>query len=144
SLAIICFGLAAPVFCAAAEGDAPFREILDRYRTILLAETIPPADVISDHIKSLSPTGQWPDIDYQGKSTSGWVVLEHIQRINTLARAYASPSHALYRKSELHQTIHQSLDHWLDRRYRNSNWWYNEIGVPREMRDIIVLLGDDM
>jgi chondroitin AC lyase len=40
--------------------------------------------------------------------------------------------------------INGALDHWLAKRYWSSNWWSNEIGVPRIMRDILVLVHDSL
>ena len=38
------------------------------------------------------------------------------------------------------QSAERALGHWLEKRYTCPNWWHNEIGVPQQMRDIIILL----
>src|SRR5690606_38592853 len=49
-----------------------------------------------------------------------------------------------YHNQDLFKKINTALDHWLQKRYQSSNWWHNQIGVPQYMRDIIILLHNDL
>jgi chondroitin AC lyase len=91
-----------------------------------------------------SPVTQWSDIDYNDTSSANWQVINHLGRVQTLALAWADPASAYYKNAALWMVFSQSLDHWLEKRYQNRNWWHNEIGVPRIMRDILVLVHDNL
>ncbi|HEY0669916.1 MAG TPA: polysaccharide lyase family 8 super-sandwich domain-containing protein, partial [Sphingobacteriaceae bacterium] len=53
---------------------------------------------------------------------------------------WSNPKSVFYHNEIIWKAIDGSLNHWLEKKYKNPNWWHNEIGVPQYMRDIIVLL----
>lgn len=66
-----------------------------------------------------------------------------------MAKAYATPGGALYKRAELKDDIISALDWMYDNEYnentqRYDNWWEWEIGVPQVLNNIIVLLYDDL
>ncbi|HVS95531.1 MAG TPA: polysaccharide lyase family 8 super-sandwich domain-containing protein [Puia sp.] len=89
-------------------------------------------------------TGRWADIDYSDTQRANWQPPLHLQRVRAMALQWSDPASTRYHDPALWQSIVVSLDHWLKNRYRNSNWWHNQIGVPQYMRDIIVLLRDSL
>lgn len=116
--------------------------LLNRHRTFLfhtLADTmaLPCA-------RSLNAQHQWPDINYHDIQPSRWKVAGHLEKVRAMACAWANPASPYYHRKELWNAIGPGLDHWLEKRYRSANWWHNEIGVPQYMRDIIVLLRNDL
>lgn len=121
--------------CAFSQSDT----ILSRYRRYLLA-TANPAENAGQLVATLNSNGQWNDIDYQSKERGNWRPLSHMKRMRDLALAWASQRSAYYQQPAVLQTISKALGHWLQQRYQCPNWWHNEIGVPQQMRDILVLL----
>ncbi|MBN1293585.1 MAG: chondroitin AC lyase, partial [Candidatus Latescibacteria bacterium] len=99
---------------------------------------------IRKYIDTLLPDGTWQDIDYADEQRSGWKTVEHLGHLKEMSFAYANPKSSLYNDENLLKSIYRGLDHWLAKRYQNSNWWWNEIGVPRAMRDIEVLLNNHL
>jgi chondroitin AC lyase len=79
---------------------------------------------------SLAPAGNWPDIDYSNQQRSEWTTADHLDRVLRMAksarilRSQGRPDPALEAK------INLALQWWTDHNYHNSNWWWNEIGVP--------------
>jgi chondroitin AC lyase len=138
-------------------GQAQSDTILARYKRYLL-NAAPPADKqradvgtpdnhsdpLHQWMSSLGPSGQWPDIDYTDTRKAGWRLLEHLGRVESMAIAWSDPRSRYYRDTMLWNVMNRALDHWLKMKYHNSNWWNNEIGVPRLMRDLLVLLHDHM
>jgi chondroitin AC lyase len=57
-----------------------------------------------------------------------------------MAVAWANPRSSWYHRVTLRGAINSALDYWLYNRYYNPNGWYNEIGVPRDMQNILILL----
>ena len=35
-----------------------------------------------------------------------------------------------------------ALEHWVEKDYVNSNWWYPQIGVPNALAPTLVLMGE--
>src|SRR5690606_37425605 len=95
-------------------------------------------------INRLDSLGKWPDINYKDSSLADWKITIHLRRIRTLSFAWANPKSSQYQDPTVRRAIDVALDHWLQTRYQSRNWWYNEIGVPQLMRDIIVLLRHDL
>lgn len=115
--------------------------VLARYRKILLDRPAPDAETVREYVENLSADGTWPDIDYADFHPSSWSPREHLRRIRAMAHALTGEHHAPHNDEKLSHALDRALDHWLAKRYRCPNWWHNEIGTPRLMRDTVVLLG---
>lgn len=127
-------------FSAQAQMDT----VVSRYREYLFRTHQPQPDVVDHWATSLNTRGQWTDIDYEDKERADWKVLWHLKRARMLTMAWSYPQSQFYHDKNLKKKIDAALNHWLEKRYRNPNWWHNEIGVPQYMRDIIILLRDDL
>ncbi|MCF3111920.1 polysaccharide lyase beta-sandwich domain-containing protein [Niabella sp. CC-SYL272] len=114
--------------------------ILDRYSRYLLRTSVLPVKHTANWIRTLQPDGRWPDIDYNDKEPAAWKVPDHLKRIRDMALCWAASGSPERNSIPLLHAMEQALDHWLLERYRSTNWWHNEIGIPRYMRDIIILL----
>ena len=131
---------------AFARSNAEMDSVLAQYRHFLL-RSVPHRfidSVTSIYMAGSSPGGQWADIDYTDTSSANWQVTAHLGRVETLGYAWANPASVHYKSPALFAVAGKALDHWLQKRYRNNNWWHNEIGIPRIMRNILVLLGEGM
>lgn len=112
--------------------------VLDRYRRHLFQSES--ARDVRPWLSSLDTAGYWPDIDYTNESRAEWQMTAHLDRVQAMAAAWADPASESFHHPELKQAIDRALDYWLYHRFYNPNWWYNEIGVPRYMKNIMVLL----
>jgi len=108
-----------------------------------LRQTVPVEDV-QNWLNTLNENGQWPDIDYSDRQAANWRMSAHLQRLRSMAFEWTDPGSTLYNQPKLKGAIDGALGHWLEKRYQNPNWWHNQIGVPRFMQDIIVLLRRDL
>ena len=136
SIIIVCLLLVQVSF---AQADT----VLNRYRQYLLA-TMSLPDKIDQLEASLNQNGQWNDIDYNDTERGNWKPELHLKRTRDLALAYSNPQSSFYHQQQILKSIKLALDHWIQNRYQCPNWWHNEIGVPQQMRDIIILLGNDL
>lgn len=137
-LSITFLFLSAAAF-AQTEQDATM--LLQRYRHLLLADT---SFSSAKRIAETDAAGMWSDIDYADNQPGVWMVGEHLRRVKVLAQNWAIPGSAMYHDQALKNRVSLALDHWLKVRYKNKNWWHNEIGIPQLMRDIIVLMDQDL
>jgi chondroitin AC lyase len=97
-----------------------------------------------DQIKSLQPDGTWKDVDYRNRRASAWTTMAHLYRVRELARVYRAPGHRLHGNANLKKAVHSALDFWLKKDFKNGNWWWNTIGVPRQIYRILILLEDEL
>lgn len=86
--------------------------------------------------------GSWPDIVYEGGRRGYWPAFAHVRRLLGFAQYAAvdtSPHAAAARAA-----LHQGLAWWSAHDFKNPNWWYNEIGVPKSLGAIAIALGPDL
>ena len=117
--------------------------VLNRYQRSLLENPIS-SDNVQNIINSLNSKNQWPDIDYKDTSRATWQPFVHLDRIRTLALAWANPKDSFYKNKSVWNTISADLNLWIEKKFQSRNWWHNEIGVPQYFRDIIILIRNDL
>ena len=119
---------------------------LDVIKQRILGSALGPVDTVAVGrlMDTLRADGSWPDIDYQDQSRSGWKTPGHLGNVFSLAQAYRSPHSKLHGNGELRGALEASLDYWLTHDFENSNWWYNQIGVPRSLAPVLLLMGDEL
>lgn len=90
----------------------------------------------------LLPNGTWPDIDYHEFRRAGWPMVGHLTRVSTMAAAWRGGSNVSSNPEmpSLLASTKLALDLWLKNDWKNPNWYDNEIGVPRQMGNIGLLL----
>ncbi len=117
--------------------------ILTRYRQYLIRSVEPEEDA-KQLATSLNSNGQWNDINYNDTERASWQPWTHMKRIRDMALEWAKPQSSLFHDETIWKSIDSALNHWLGKRYQNSNWWHNEIGIPQVMRDLIILLREKL
>lgn len=117
--------------------------ILQRYQRFLFSQGFV-AQHVEQWMGTIGINGRWPDINYQDNSPAAWQLWNHLKRLDTLALAWAKPNSPFYHNKKVWHTIQLALNDWLKNKYQNPNWWHNQIGVPQGMRDVIVLLQDNL
>lgn len=130
--------------CLAFVAQAQIDTILNRYRAYLFRTPALQFTSGGSWAAPLNAQGQWPDLDYEDRELAGWKVSRHLLRVKEMAQLWVTPTATQYHDKQLWEKINTALDHWLLKRYQSANWWHNEIGVPRYMRDILVLLRHDL
>lgn len=99
---------------------------------------MPTVDSIAVWTAAQNENGQWPDIAYQSNDPAAWPALNHLDRIRGMAMFWFK-GNANNQKGKLWACIDRGINHWLSTKYQSGNWWFNEIGVPQRIRDIILL-----
>ena len=118
--------------------------ILLRYRRALSGANVLRSQEVARLVSGYDSVRQWSDIVYSDTARSFWSPLAHLDRIRTLALEWSDPQSGHFHDKAIWRVINGALDNWLEKRYHNSNWWHNEIGVPQLMRDILVVLRDTL
>jgi len=108
-----------------------------------LLESAPDA-TLRKLVGALRPDGSWPDVDYRDPRRSSWTTSRHLGNLATLARAYRAADSTLCGDPELRTAVLAGLDYWLEHDFQNSNWWWNQIGVPRSLAPTLLLMEDEL
>jgi chondroitin AC lyase len=125
---------------------------LERLRESFVTSLLPtgPTDIDqlnhqADHrAAELRTDGTWPDVDYDDKTRSTWKTAEHLARTLMMAQSARVRRDSGQIDSPLEAKTIAALQTWLDRDFQNSNWWWNQIGVPRSAGRIGLLLGTQL
>lgn len=144
--------LAPVALCCAAVASAqtvpstlPTSGDLETIRTRLLASVVPPGQTDIEalitqarpHAGTLQPDGSWADIAYTDTNRASWRAVEHLYRAMLLAKGFY-----LSHDAALADASATALRWWIDKNPQNSNWWWNDIGVPQLLSETYLLLGD--
>ena len=96
------------------------------------------AEASEKHVRRLihaqRADGSWPSIDYASAVRSQWPTSKHLKNLKSIANAHRTP--------ETEQAFHKALGFWLNGRFRNPNWWWNQIGVPLSVGASALLMDD--
>ena len=63
-----------------------------------------------------------------------------MSRLVAMAKAWRAPAGQFKDSPELKQKILAGLDYWIAQDPRNPNWWHNEIGVPQQLGNLMILM----
>lgn len=122
-----------------AQSQLPYQQVLAKYKDFLIAQDTTSTDSIKLWVNTLQEDGTWAAVDYKDKNSSSWKTTEHLNRIVKISIAYHKHSNAFFLQKAVLDAVLNSTNHWLNHNYKNSNWWYNDIGVPQFWRDILTL-----
>ena len=89
--------------------------------------------------RQLLPNGSWPDIDYHEFRRAAWPMTSHLSRVSSMAGAWRADNTSAAAPALLANAT-SALECWLLHDWKNPNWYDNEIGVPRQMGEIALLL----
>lgn len=106
-------------------------------------EAAPGPEFAAEFERTLGADGSWPDIDYASKARSSWPPALHWARLKAMAVAARRPATPPAERERLLASVHRAFAHWIARDYTCTNWWYNEIGIPKLVGPVTLLLGPD-
>lgn len=116
--------------------------MLNRLRSVL-SSSYPKPDSILKWMQTMQPNGSWKNIDYLSTRFSSWPAIQHLNYISDFANAYGNKESPLYKDKRVAKALHLSLDFWLQHNFVNQNWWWDEIGVPETLTNILILMDGD-
>jgi chondroitin AC lyase len=129
----------------AAPLNADLSTIKQRYYASLLptrtAEIKEVVEIAAQHLQAEKLDGTWPDLNYANKDPMYWSPSDHIQRLHRISKAYrlGGSQSAAFREGAV-----RALAWWLANDPQSSNWWWNQIGTPEYMGEILLLLERDI
>ncbi len=145
SRALLCTILVVlPLYVSTALADMDdFGRIKERIVAGLIAEAAHDEQV-QDLLETLKPDSTWPGIDYQDVSREAFEHRFHSNNMVTLALAYRHPDSAYHKNKQVKNTLIKALAFWVQNDFFCENWWHNQIGTPRNLVTIMLLVGDEL
>jgi hypothetical protein len=72
----------------------------------------------------MSANGTFPDLDYAERRPAGWPLIQHLNRVTSMAAAWACTScNTTYQKAILLTHAKSALQYWLQSDPQNPNWY---------------------
>lgn len=140
---LVALGLAA----CPARGDDQHDSAVIRTRLLddLRAElTGAEAAAIPGYLKHQRPDGSFDDLDYASTlRNDSWQPQMHLKRLRTMGRAYVGRGQPFGGDAQVRAAVMRGVGYWLDHDFKNSNWFWNEIGVPADIADLGLMFWTD-
>ena len=88
-------------------------------------------------------------LDEKEDMKSGIQILNSYNAIKNIAKVYATRGTKFYKNEEVKNQIIAGMDWLYDNAYHEGvpevgNWWQWELGIPKAVNDILVLMADDI
>lgn len=156
ALAALYLGCAAAVLAADRPAPSPevqraVRQFCDFYLGGLRGDAArdsnapaPEPGLWSEFARKLQPDGSWPDLDYASQARSGWSPATHWSRVAAMVTAASDPAMASGDRAVLLTAVHRAFAFWAAHDFQCTNWWFNEIGIPKAIGTASLLLGDEL
>lgn len=105
------------------------------------------AENAQDILAMVQPNGSFTDVNYATQPTASWPTNTHYARLVPLAQAYSMPGGPLYHDAKVIDAVERALIFGSTYYCGNatcvgkgSNWWYWQIGVPRNLLPVLIML----
>ncbi len=134
------YAMLAEAPAGAAEPDE-LHVVRERYVAELLDEAPDDAEV-ARLLETIGDDGSWPGIDYRDLSRTGFQHAEHLANMQQLSLAFRHPGSTHHQTPAVRDAALAAFDFWVEHDFICANWWWNEMGTPRRMVDILLLLDD--
>ena len=87
---------------------------------------------------------KWPYIQYSDVSREGFDNRIHLNNLVEIAIAFKSSSSKYYKDNLLLEKIINGLRFWCEYDFVGDNWWNNQIGTPRSMVELMLVIGEEI
>lgn len=105
-----------------------------------LSKNNPEASGVASSLALLKADGSFSDLNY---SSTGSLDV-HLTRLKSFAGAYQSAGNVYYRNESLKSQFYKSLQFWITKDHRPSNWWFRHIGYPKAFAPCLFLMNVEM
>ena len=99
---------------------------------------------VGEIMNSITPGGYWENINYEDVSRTGFQHSDHLNNMITMARAFKKPGNRFTGSQQLKKAINLALDFWIEHDFRCDNWWWNDMGTPLYMINLMLIMDDDL
>ena len=144
--------------CVTARAESDPHRVARQLREYFLGETTVHGEKLLDDVETpktsvseamrligkMREDGSWGDIDYASGDRASWPAFGQITRVLSMVvqarRGDTSPADA----AKCIAAAHRAMGYWIEHDFQCPNWWFNEIGVPKVLGHVALLLDNDM
>jgi chondroitin AC lyase len=147
---LFCFGPALQAQPSAAQISPAVQKAVDQFCVYSLshiggAERDPDPRQAMAFLRLQKADGSWPDLDYASAARSGWPPFAHCSHMVSMAMAAAGDADiSADDRQRLLDAVHRAFRFWIRHDFQCTNWWYNEIGLPKLIGTCALLLGKNL
>jgi chondroitin AC lyase len=123
--------------------DADIETIEERVLSDIVESSVD-GEEIRNLINTLEENGSWPGINYEDVSRTGFEHSIHSGNLVDLARSYRKKESEYYQSQKVLSAIESALHFWVEHDFISDNWWHNQIGTPRKMVNVMLLVGNKL
>jgi chondroitin AC lyase len=130
-----------------AQQTNPYPKELVQMKTNLLNQFIQDTIDVSATkklLENLSAKGAWSGIDYSSKQRGRWPVIDHLENLQILCKAYLKKDNPYYQNENVLAKINLALNYWLKNDFVSPNWWYPQIGIPQALAPILLVMETEL
>ena len=132
-----------PVEAGKGEKDPDLEIIRKRVISDLLNQAVEKEE-IDRLLKTEKLNGTWSDINYEDVSRTGFEHSGHLRNMLELARAYKKSGSPFLGNADVKNAFSKALDFWIANDFICDNWWWNEMGTPHLMINILLVMDEDV
>ena len=100
----------------------------------LYSTTANPSGILA----KLGSDGKFTDVNYSDTSKSTWSPSVVMTNVATMCSAYFSEGNKYYMDENLKAAIDSVLNDWAKNKYTSTNWWFNEIDMPKKILQVLL------
>ena len=126
------------------KNDTELENIRTEFRKSILAENRFDAQTIERLVSQIDSEGKWPGIDYKDVSRRGFRHSTHLKNMKSLASAYNTPNQKYHSSTKVKAAFSLALNFWLKHDFKAENWWHNEFGTPKTMKDLLLMMDSSL
>ena len=86
----------------------------------------------------------WNDIDYADMNRGRWPSTLHITRMYSLAKVYTAGKDRWRGSDQIGRLLHCAMAWWYENMPKCPNWWHNDIGVPKKLTAVLLMIRDEL
>ena len=86
----------------------------------------------------------WKDIDYADMNRGRWPSTLHITRMYSLAKIYKAGNARWKDSEQISRLLHLAMSWWYENMPKCPNWWHNDIGVPKKLTAVLLMIRDEL
>ena len=124
------------------DADQEFESIRQDFQSSIRTKNKIDTKKVNLLLHTIKEDGSWPDINYIDVSRKGFRHVQHLNNLRMLAAAYAVDGQPFYHNGKVKQTFDSALNYWLSHDFKAENWWHNEFGTPKAMKDLLLMMDD--
>jgi chondroitin AC lyase len=113
----------------------------------LLDDAVVPKTGVSAAMKlagQLEADGSWVDIDYSNGDRAAWPAFSQLSRVLSIVVQARRADTLPVDSAKCISAAHLALGYWIDHDFQCPNWWFNQIGVPKALGNIGLLMDSDL